>query len=290
MSSWNVESRNVESLKIVSLKIVSWNVDGYTPDIHEWVKDYLNTYKPDILFLSETKKKKEDLEELFKEFAEYNFIINVHNPARWHGVSMLIHKRLSYEEIKVKLNIHARKDNNTKDPTCGRIIMIRLNSTSEFSDVHILGTYVPNSGGYSDQVKLDYRTKYWDPEFFKLLETYRLKGSLVWIGDINVAHKDIDVSHPKIMSKYAGFTLEERENFDKIINTNEYIDIWRRMHVEDRVWSWRGNSKGFGMRLDNIIITKDLLDKVEETFIIEGDQVPMSADHLPIGISIKLED
>jgi len=280
---------NTLTLKIVrspvdaveqSYTIISWNVNGYTHDIHEWLLLFAQKTRPDVIFLSETKKKAEDLAVLFSEYTEYNVIINAHNPAKWHGVAMLIRKDHKYQHIEIAMNIDVRKDSNEKEAATGRLIIIAFNEK-----FFIIGSYTPNSGR-SDAVKLNYRTKIWDPAFFYILEHFRNTGPTMWIGDINVALDEIDVSNPKTMRNYAGFYKEERENFRTLLETGNWIDIWRHQHPTEKVYTWCGcpPQANYGMRLDNIVVSQSILPKILDSFIIS--ECPISSDHIPIGVNV----
>ena len=275
---------NSLALKIISSSylVISWNVNSYTSDIHQWLILFVQANKPDVIFLSETKKKEEDLKILFSDFSDYNIIINSHNPSRWHGVAMLIRKNHSYEQYNVNMNIPTRSDSKSTEAAIGRIIAIKLNNV-----VNIIGSYIPNSGK-SDQVKLDYRTKIWDPTFYNLLEIFRNNGHTIWMGDINVSLNDIDVSNPKTMKKYAGFTSEERQNFSSYFKDNNWYDIWRYQNPDVKKYTWCGTPRrlDYGMRLDNIIISQSLINKKFNTFMIES--CPLSTDHIIVGAHVTV--
>lgn len=252
--------------------IMSWNVSGYRDSIHEWLLNFVNK-EPDIIFLNETKKSEKFLLSKFKDFTNYNFIINSHVPSHIHGVAMLIHKRNTYKQIYIEMNIPVRSDSKSNDPSKGRIICIELNN-----HLNIIGTYTPNSGRRLE--KLQYRTEIWDPEFFKLLESFN--NHTLWIGDINVALTDSDVSNPKLMKRYAGFTEKERNNFSNLIKTEKWFDIWRYQHPNEIKYTWRSSING--MRLDNIIVSKSLVNYVIDSFMIS--EVSLS-DHIPVCVIIN---
>lgn len=278
-----IKKDNTDTRSTNPCMILSWNVDKYTDDIHTWLLSLAERSRPDVIFLSETKKSTSDLTFYFNLFKEYNYIINAHEPARWHGVAMLIRKDHSYQQIPVQMNISTRSDSKSNEAGLGRIIVVCLDSK-----MYLVGTYTPNSGR-QDQIKLDYRTKIWDPVFFKLLERLRESGPVMWVGDINVALDDIDVSNPKTMCKYAGFTLEERANFRHLLSTGYWIDCWRQQHPTERKYTWCGAPPrpNYGLRLDNIIVSSSLQPRVANTFMI-SDTVPLSADHIVVGAYVNL--
>ena len=277
-----ISFRIKESNKMASpYTILSWNVDGYTYETHTWLLSLAQINRPDVIFLSETKKKPEDLLPVFSAFTDYNAIINSHNPSKWHGVAMLIRKDHFYERIDVNMNIPVRKDSYDQEAATGRVIVIHLNK-----HIYIIGTYTPNSGR-SDQIKLDYRTRIWDPTFAFLLETFRNHGHTLWIGDINVALNELDVSKPTAMSKYAGFTPAERANLVSLLGTGNWIDIWRSQNPTQRIYTWLGypHRPNYGMRLDNIIVSKSLVHYMLNSFMLP--QSPESSDHIPIGVYVS---
>lgn len=262
--------------------VISWNVNSYNDDIHDWLKQVVLKSRPDIIFLSETKKKRDDLVLKFSEFTEYNAIINANDPARWHGVAMLIRKDHMFTHIDVKMNIGVRSDNKTSEAATGRIITILLND-----QVYIIGSYTPNSG-QSDNIKYDYRTNIWDPAFVNLLEVLRSKAPTMWIGDINVALDDIDVSNPKLMSHYAGFTTLERANFKSLLSTGNWVDVWRHQNPKGVSYTWCGapRKRNHGLRLDNVVVSGSLLPNTLNAFVI--DDCAQSTDHLPVGAYINI--
>lgn len=215
------------------------------------------------------------------EFSNYNYIINSHVPARWHGVAMLIHTDHKYKELPVQMNIPTRKDTKTDEAATGRIIAIQLNA-----EVNIIGSYTPNSGR-NDQVKLAYRTQIWDHAFMHLLELSRTSKPTVWMGDINVALTEQDVSNPQKMQYWAGFTPQERYNLQYLLNSPYWVDVWREQHPEAQEYSWVGRVRqpNHGMRLDNIVVSSTLVPKVHDTYILQ--ECSADTDHLPVGMLLN---
>lgn len=276
-------NNNNINLKIVSNSylLISWNVNGYSHDIHEWLKQFTKINNPDVIFLSETKKKREELEILFSQFTDYNYIINEHNPTRWHGVAMFIRKIHSYIRYDIIMNVATRSDSKSNEASVGRIIAINLNDI-----INIIGSYTPNSGRYHE--KLDYRLTVWDPAFYKLLEIFRNYGHTIWMGDINVSLNEIDISNTKTLSKCAGFTIGERQNFYNILKDKNWYDIWRHQNPNEKKYTWCGTPRrlGYGMRLDNIIISSSLIDKQLKPFMVE--ECAASTDHIIVGTYITI--
>ena len=257
--------------------IISWNVDGYDVPIHHWIQRRLDEYQPDVLFLTETKMKPEILDSYLSQFSNYNYIINAHVPARYHGVAMLIHKRCNYAELEVHMNIECRKDTRDCEAGCGRLIVVLLDNK-----YIIVGTYVPNSGIDSkDTTKLEYRIHQWDPALISILEQCQASRPVIWIGDINVAPYDIDVSDPNKMQHMAGFRPQERQNIQILFNAG-WCDAWRYKHPNEIMYTWRGHHRrdNYGLRLDNMIVSSNLIDKIVNAYIIET----ILSDHVPTGL------
>ena len=265
--------------------LIAWNIDSYTDVTHEWLKPLVEQLRPFIIFLSETKKSRDILSKYLSEFNNYDKLINENSPAHYHGVVMLVRSDIKYQELDVDLKTTSRHDTNGK-ATIGRVIAI------ETSEYIVVGTYSPNSGIFGLK-NLDYRIKQWDPAIFTLLEEYRKKKEVIWMGDINVALDILDVSHPERVSSNAGFTPEERDSLSEFLKKG-WIDIWRKQHPETREYSWVGYPKEnnesnfgdnttYGMRLDNFIISPGLEKKVISSFMLPKC---LSSDHIPVGIKI----
>ena len=255
----------------MTYQFVAWNVDGYTQTIHNWLTAYLEENGPDVVFLSETKRSELVLRHFFDQFEHYRYLMNAHVPTQYHGVAMLIKKSHQYVEIPIKMNIQVRRDTKSNEAATGRLIAIQLNG-----ELNIIGSYTPNSG-----TNLDYRTKVWDPAFFQILELLRANRPTLWMGDINVALSDLDVSNPIAMSAWPDFTLPERQNLQALLSAH-WFDPWRLQHPQMRDYSWVGrpHRPGYGMRIDNMIVSDTLLSKMKETYILSD--APEESDHLPI--------
>lgn len=263
----------------MSLTLVAWNVNQYEEKTHAYMKRFLEEKQPDVLFLSETKMTKEYLTEKFSEHKDYKFVVNAHLPKQWHGVAFLVHNKHTFEHHDVLLNLPLRGDSKGHDATCGRVLLITLNQK-----VHILGTYIPNAGNTS--AKYQYRTEVWDPCFRELLRKVKENGPTVWLGDINVAPGVLDVSSPGAMATWPGFTPLERDNFEQILEDG-WVDVYRKLNSSRKQYSWRGKCirTNYGMRLDNILVTPDLQDRVTQAEIWTE---PTVSDHVPIAATFDL--
>lgn len=278
--------------------IVSWNCDGLETDALKWLFAWIQQSKPAVICLNETHLSDQMTLAALEPLANtYHILSNAHDPPRYHGVAMLIRKSadLAFDPIPIDLSqvCAVRSDNKSTDPTKGRFMAVHLKEL----DVRIVATYVPNSGTSRTNPlrNLDYRINQWDPALAAFLETQRKLGPTLWIGDINVAPADIDVTSPKLMARWAGFTSEERKSLDTLyLQSGEWVDVWRTEYPKWKQYSWHNSSTKHGMRLDNALASKDLSNRCLNPFIGASSATVLSAstaslvpsDHLPIGLTI----
>lgn len=178
----------------------------------------------------------------------------------------------------------------SKDATIGRLAAILLkgvNFKNEPEDVVIVSTYSPNSGiDRTNPLKnLSYRIESWDASLFKALVGLEAQyKNVIWIGDINVAPTELDVSHPKAFKQHAGFTIEERDSFAGFLQNSRWIDIWRRQHPGLAAYTFKGyKNYRYRLRLDNCVITPSLLPRIKDSKIYP-DKDFLESDHNPISI------
>lgn len=277
----------------MNLLILAWNVDILSDEVFLHLKAFLDHNHPHVMCLSETKKSQEKLVALFNQLPDYNYIINANVPAHYHGVVILIRKDLVYNPINFDMPCPPRYDTKSFDPKCGRVLAIQISVPSAentpTNKLNIITTYTPNSGVDVKQPlkNLDYRINSWDRAMYAVLRNFQAHAPTIWLGDINVAPEEIDVSHPKELRRQAGFTDEERHSFRQFISEGLYVDIWRRQHPTDRTFSYRGYNKwSRKLRLDNCLVSTDLVDRVSSSFILE--KCPEVSDHLPVGLVVSV--
>lgn len=267
----------LDTQKHRDFQMIAWNVNGYSKIIHECIKQLIVDRDPDVIFLSETRRSQEEVEKLLSELNDYAYIINSHNPDWYHGVAMLIHKRNVFEELKINLGIPRRKDTNEGTAETGRLIGVKIQQHI------IIGTYTPNAG--KELKHIAYRVVAWDLAMTKLLNDCREMMPTILIGDINVAPEDIDISHSSMLG-FPGATKCERDNHRAFLDDG-WVDIYRQQNPQKRIYTWRGDHSIpiYGMRLDNILISPDLLDRMGEAFVIEGYT---ESDHVPVGCYMQM--
>ncbi|EGC29694.1 hypothetical protein DICPUDRAFT_9650, partial [Dictyostelium purpureum] len=249
------------------LKVISWNVAGFRSVLTKGFSDYVVKENPDILCLQETKIKPTEVQKSsIPSGYEYHFVSA--DQAGHHGTGLLT--KLKPLSLKFGIGI-------AKHDTEGRVI------TAEYDDFYLVNTYIPNSGSRGLK-NLDYRIKEWDVDFQKYLVELDKKKPVVWCGDLNVAHTEIDLKNPKTNTKSAGFTIQERTSFGDFLNKG-FIDSYRHYNPGKEgaftFWTYMGGAraKNVGWRLDYFVVSKRYIDSIKTPFI---RSTVMGSDHCPI--------
>jgi len=253
------------------LKIVSWNVAGFNAVISKGFADYVKNEDPDIICLQETKievaKVKADL------LSGYHSHFLAAEKKGYAGTA--IYSKIKPISWKDGIDI---ADHDTE----GRCI------TAEYENFYLVNTYIPNAG--RGLVDLDYRKK-WDKDFLEYLKKLDAKKTVIWCGDLNVAHNEIDLKNPKQnKNKSAGFSDEEREGFSKVLASG-FVDTFRHLYPTEAAytfWAYRNNARAqnIGWRLDYFVISKAALDKLGDSF--RRPDI-MGSDHCPIVLHIGIK-
>lgn len=264
-------------------KVLSWNINGLDLDTFSGIVALLLERKPHLLFLNETKKPKVVMKAFFDKIPGHSYILNPHSPAKWHGVAVLIRGDVKYKQIFLEMKCGARKESDKgSTATDGRVIALDL------GEFFVVGTYVPNAG--SDKKKplknIGYRLE-WDACLHSELNRLRTVKGVLWIGDINVAPDEIDVTHPEQMGLLGGFSKQERKSHKKFMEGGVWYDVFRFQNPDLEAFSWFGGMRVMAMRLDACMASKELMPFVIDSFIDEDH--PPTSDHVPIGITIRCE-
>lgn len=259
-----------------TLKLLSWNVNGLRSVIKKGFNDFLNHARADVFCLQETKISN-DLVADFK-FPDYPYIFwNCALKKGYSGTAILS------KDEPLNVNYGIGKEQHDQE---GRVI------TAEFFSYYLVTVYTPNSQNHDENNRprrLDYRTLEWDVAFLDYLKSLEAKKPVVFCGDLNVAHLDIDLSNPTSNYKNAGFTNEERAGFDAIINAG-FIDTFRELHpdVTERYswWSYRAGARrrNVGWRIDYFCVSSGLKKCIESADILNK---VMGSDHCPVLLEIE---
>lgn len=257
-------------------KLISWNVNGLRAALRKGFETFLEQERPDVLCLQETKIS----DNLTNQFAFTDYPHAYWNCAEKKGYSgtAVLSKA---EPLSVRYGLGIEKHDQE-----GRVI------TAEFLDYFIVTVYTPNSQGHDANKRpkrLDYRTREWDVDFLNYVKSLEATKPVIFCGDLNVAHREIDLSNPKQNRKNAGFTDEERTRFDAILEAG-FVDSFRQLYPDaaERYswWSYRSNARprNIGWRIDYFCVSQSMSGQIEDSRIL--DQIEGS-DHCPVALLIK---
>ncbi len=263
------------------MKIIVWNINGIKAMLKKNnLVELINDEKPDIFCLGETKIScpfldiKEELNKKIKE-KYYNYWSPCKTKAGYSGTAIFTKK----EPIDV---IYGLKVNNNEYDEEGRVI------TCEFKKYYLVHVYTPNSG--EGLKRLDYRVNTWDKMFIKYINNLQEKKPVIICGDLNVAHKEIDIKNAKSNLQTAGFTIEERTSFDKILKDLNVVDTFRHLNpleIKYSFWSYKfkARERNAGWRLDYFLVSEKIFKKIQISDILTNI---LGSDHAPIILEIKI--
>ncbi|MDT3695631.1 MAG: exodeoxyribonuclease III [Ignavibacterium sp.] len=256
------------------MRILSWNVNGIRAIQKKGFVDWFLTEDPYILCLQETKAAPEQLsEELLNINGYKSYFTSSKVKKGYSGVAIYTKQ----EPIKVEHGFGIPKFDDE-----GRIII------ADYKDFVLLNIYYPN--GKMNKERLQYKMDFYDA-FLKYANKLVKKGkNLVICGDVNTAHKEIDLARPKENSNVSGFLPIEREWLDKFIS-NGYQDTFRMFNDEPDNYTWwdqltRARDRNVGWRIDYFFVSDNFKNNVKDAFIMPD---VMGSDHCPVGIDIKLK-
>ena len=247
------------------MKLVSWNVNGVRSALKQGLLDRVREIGPDALCLQETKAPLETLDIALPDYRHY---WNTGVRPGYAGTALF-----SKTAPLAVVNGIAVKTHDQE----GRVL------TAEYPDFFLVNVYVPNSQRLLG--RLPYRTKEWDVDFLKYLKRLEKKKPVVFCGDLNVAHQEIDLTYPKNNRKNHGFTPEERAGFDRLIEAG-FIDTFREFETGGGHYTWWSTfadcrKRNIGWRIDYVLISKALRPRLKEAFILPQVR---GSDHCPVGI------
>jgi exodeoxyribonuclease-3 len=255
------------------MKIASWNVNGIRAIAKKTFFTDIELLGTDILCLQETKAQDSQVAETLMPLKDYHIYSNSAERPGYSGTAVI---------SKIK-PLQVTKGINTKEhDTEGRVLCL------EFETFFLVNVYVPNSG--SELKRLVYRQD-WDNAFFNYLKDLERVKPVIVCGDLNVAHKEIDLAHPKAnYNKTAGYMQEEIDGMDRLTEGG-LADTFRRLYPDETEryswWSYRAGarSKNIGWRIDYFLVSESFLPSVKNAFILEDIT---GSDHCPVGIEIVL--
>lgn len=259
-----------------SIKLHSWNVNGLRAVLKKNFSDYLEIEQPDLLCLQETKISDDLVPDFTFERYPYTYW-NCAEKKGYSGTAVLS----KVEPISVDYGLGIAKHDKE-----GRVI------TVEFDDYYLVTVYTPNSQNHDENKRprrLDYRTEEWNVDFLAHVTDLNSTKSVIICGDLNVAHKEIDLANPKTNRRNAGFTDEERAGFDCLLAAG-FVDSFRQLYpdAEDCYswWSYRAGARrrNVGWRIDYFCLSEKLVPRLQDAQILDHVE---GSDHCPISIILQ---
>ncbi|KAL8145708.1 hypothetical protein AgCh_003741 [Apium graveolens] len=263
---------------IKHVKMMSWNVNGLKRLLESDKNSVMQLAQRedfDILCLQETQLQKNDVEAIkssLLEGYEHSFWTCSVSKLDYSGTAII--SRIKPLSVRYGLGIAEHDDE-------GRLI------TLEFDTFYLIGGYIPNSS--TGLKRLAYRVEQWDPALSNYMKELEKLKPVILTGDLNCAHKDIDIHNPGSNKRKAGFTIEERRSFEKNFLDKGFVDTFRRQHrgvLGYTFWGWdNGRETNKGWRLDYFLVSKSIMDNVYDSYILPD---VASSDHSPIGLVLTL--
>lgn len=262
------------------MKLYSWNVNGIRAVINKGAfAEFIKEHAPDILCLQETKAKQGQAE---IDLPAYNEYWNSATKAGYSGTAIFSKtpaiRTISNipDDIAKKYRLDD-KFGHTNDE--GRVL------AAEFDDFWVVSVYTPNSKGQLERLEL--RTNHWDKAFLEYVQRLEQLKPVIFCGDLNVAHNDIDLARPDENHHSHGFTDQERAGFDAIVSSG-FIDTFRMFHKGGANYTWwthwaNARARNVGWRIDYVIVSQSLKRRIKAANI-HPDQ--MGSDHCPVSIEI----
>ncbi|SDY63130.1 exodeoxyribonuclease-3 [Proteiniborus ethanoligenes] len=250
------------------MKLISWNVNGLRACVKKGFLEYFNEINADMFCIQETKLQEGQIELDLEGYYQYwNYAVK----KGYSGTAIFTKKK----PLSVKYGIEIEEHDQE-----GRVI------TLEFEEFFLVNVYTPNS--QRELARLDYRMN-WEDDFRSYLKELDSKKPVILCGDLNVAHKEIDLKNPSTNRKNAGFTDEEREKMTVLLD-NGFIDSFRYFYpdLEDAYtwWSYMGRARerNVGWRIDYFVVSEKLKEKLKGA---EIHSEIMGSDHCPVLLEIN---
>ncbi|MGL5149322.1 MAG: exodeoxyribonuclease III [Clostridium sp.] len=249
-------------------KLISWNVNGIRACVTKGFMDFFNEENADIFCLQETKLQKGQIDLDLQGYHQY---WNYAEKKGYSGTALFTKEKPINVTYGLGIEEHDKE---------GRVI------TAEFKDYYVITVYTPNSK--DALARLDYRMV-WEDDFRSYMKNLEKSKPVIVCGDLNVAHKEIDLKNPKSNRKNAGFTDEERGKFTELMNEG-FIDTFRYFYPEEEGayswWSYRFNARknNAGWRIDYFLTSGVLKDRLRNAKI---HAETLGSDHCPVELTIE---
>ena len=248
------------------MKLISWNVNGLRACVGKGFFEFLEREQPDMMCLQETKLQPEQAPAVEGYYDYWNSA----DKKGYSGTAIFSKTEPLSVTYDIGIDVHDHE---------GRVI------TAEYPEFYLVTVYVPNS---QDGLKrLDYRMT-WEDDFRAYLKALDQKKPVIVCGDMNVAHKEIDLKNPKTNRKNAGFTDEERAKMTELLGAG-FVDTFRHFYPEvEGVYSWwsyrfKAREKNAGWRIDYFLVSERFIDRVKDARILTD---VFGSDHCPVVIEL----
>jgi len=256
-----------------AIRILSWNVNGIRAVQKKGFLSWLESESPEILCMQETKV---TIDQLSADL--------IHPPgyaSYWNSALKKGYSGVGVYTKQEPLAVDTSMGNPLFDGE-GRFIRM------DFPDFTLLNIYFPN--GKMSPERLKFKLDFYDDFLLYIEALRREQRNLVFVGDLNTAHREIDLARPKENEKISGFLPIEREWIDKVVDKG-YVDTFRRLYPETVKYSWwdlksRARERNVGWRIDYVFVTAELLPSVKKAFILTD---VTGSDHCPVGIELAIK-
>lgn len=250
------------------MKLISWNVNGLRACVTKGFLDYFKETDADIFCIQETKLQEGQIDLDLEGYSQY---WNYAEKKGYSGTAVFTKQKPLEVTYGIGIEEHDKE---------GRVI------TCEFADFYLVTVYTPNS--QRELTRLAYRMR-WEDDFLAYLKSLEEKKPVVFCGDLNVAHREIDLKNPKTNRKNAGFTDEERGKFTSLLE-HGFVDTFRYFYPQQEgIYSWwsyqfRAREKNAGWRIDYFCVSDCLKERLEDAKI---HTEVMGSDHCPVELTIR---
>ena len=255
------------------MRILSWNVNGIRAAYKKGILDWLKKENPDILCIQETKAHPDQLTDDLRNPKGYESYFSSAEKKGYSGVAIYTKQKPK----KVEHGFGIKKFDSE-----GRILV------AEYPKYVLMSIYYPN--GKASAERLKYKMEFYDA-FLKFTNKLKKQGkNIIVCGDVNTAHKEIDIARPKENEKISGFLPEERAWIDKFLSDG-YVDTFRMFNNEPENYTWwdqitRARDRNVGWRIDYFYVNEEFKKNVKKAFILSD---VMGSDHCPIGIEVQIK-
>lgn len=250
------------------MKFISWNVNGFRACLNKGFEEFFNEQNADFFCIQESKMQPGQAE--FTPEGYYQYWYSAEKKG-YSGTAVFT----KHEPLSVWYGLDIEKHDHE-----GRAI------TLEYENFYLLCVYTPNS--QRELTRLPYRMQ-WEDDLREYIKSLDKTKPVIYCGDLNVAHEEIDLKNPKTNHHSAGFTDEERNKFTELLNAG-FSDTFRTLYPEKIEYSWwsymfQARAKNVGWRIDYFVVSDRLMPKVKDSVIYTEI---MGSDHCPVGIEVDL--